>query len=614
MCGIVGFVDFSSRTSQAREVLGQMRDQITYRGPDSSGSYFDEQASLGIRRLSIIDLVTGDQPISNEDGTIVVVFNGEIYNFQDLRKDLVREGHRFKTNTDTEVLVHLYEKYGEDMAKYLNGMFAFVIWDKKRRKLFLARDRAGIKPLYYFRKGNLLVFGSEVKTILKHPKVRTGVNLESLHFYFYQGYMPRQDSMFSGIYKLLPGHWLSFSKAGLELKKFFELPQADLRDGGSVEHLDNLIESAVVGQSIADVPLGVFLSGGTDSSLVSYYLSRRTKKLKSFSMSFKEKSFDESRYAARVASFLGTEHYSDFFDAKDVLENFSQICQRMDEPFFDPSIFPTFKVSKFARRYVKVVLSGDGGDELFGGYPTYRGHLWAEKLKVLPDFLIRTGLPVLEFLPATYVNYALRDVAGSFLMGLLKPTSIARHLFWMSVFPYGGGEAFLKRSILRGIEKDLNLNSVGEVVRRMQRLDFYTYLADDMLVKVDRASMFNSLEVRVPFLDNDIIDFAFSISNPHVDYFNTKKIFRKVLKGKLPEEIVNRKKKGFGIPVAKWLCGELRDFAYERLQNKKLYDFFEKRKAFRLWEDHQARRQNNYKSLWMLVMFSGWLENWGKYL
>ena len=613
MCGIAGFVDFSGRTSKSREVLRQMRDQIVYRGPDSSGSFFDEYAALGIRRLSIIDLVTGDQPINNEEGSIVVVFNGEIYNFQDLRKDLVAGGHRFRTNTDTEVLVHLYEEYGEEMAKFLNGMFAFAIWDRKRQRLILARDRAGIKPLYYFRAGELIVFGSEVKTILKHPKVRTGINEESLHYYFYQGYMPREESIFRGIYKLLPGHSLAFSKAGLKKRKFFELPSVDLQEEQSEQRLDKLIEDSVLGQSIADVPLGVFLSGGTDSSLVSYYLSRKTKKLKSFSISFKEKSFDESKYAARVASLLGTQHHSDFFDAKDVLASFDEICQKMDEPFFDPSLFPTFKVSKFARRYVKVVLSGDGGDELFGGYPTYRGHIWAEKFKVLPDFLIRAGTAALKFLPATYANYALRDVLGSFLTGVLKPTSVGRHLFWMSMFPSGGGD-FLKKSTPREIEKGLGLNSVEDIVRKMQILDFYTYLADDMLVKVDRASMFNSLEVRVPLLDNEVVDFAFSTKDSHVDFFNTKRIFRGVLKGKLPEEIVNRKKKGFGIPVAKWLCGELYDFAYERLQNKRLYDFFDKRRAFGLWEDHQMRRQNNYKSLWMLIMFSGWLDNWGKHL
>ena len=372
MCGIAGFVDFNFRTEPS--VIKKMTDSIFYRGPDSSGSFISRGkcAVLGIRRLSIIDLKTGDQPIKNEDGSITVVYNGEIYNYRKLKKDLQKRGHKFKTKTDTEVIVHGYEEWGEGVSEKLNGMFAFAIWDENRQELLIGRDRAGIKPLYYFISKNLLVFGSEPKTILQHPLYKKNIDKNALLYYFYLGFLPGELSMFSNIKKLLSGHTLSFNKSGFNIRKYFQLGQSDrYRDAkyaNSLEHLDKLLNDSVKSQLVADVPVGVFLSGGLDSSLVSYYASRQGK-LKSFSIGFDEPGYDESGHAHYVAKILGTEHYSEQFKPSDVTEIFGKVIEKLDEPFSDPSIIPTFKVNMLARRHVKVALSGDGGMSFSGAIP-----------------------------------------------------------------------------------------------------------------------------------------------------------------------------------------------------------------------------------------------------
>lgn len=613
MCGITGFVDFSAKANP--KLVRLMSDQIVYRGPDSSGQFTEGPAALAIRRLSIIDLDGGNQPISNEDNTVTVVFNGEIYNFLELKDSLIKKGHQFKTHSDTEVLVHLFEEYQEKMVDYLNGMFAFAIWDKKRQQLFLARDPAGIKPLYYFRSGDKLIFGSEPKTILRYPNFKTTIDNNALKHYAYFGYIPGTLSIYSGVEKLLPGHTLSFSKKGFFINRFFTPLKKDLPE----ESLENLIENSVRAESIADVPLGVFLSGGLDSSLVTYCLTKVVSQVKTFSISFKEKSFDEGNYASQVAKLLGTEHYNDFFNSQDIKNNFDKVCSQLDEPLADSSIFPTFKVSQLARKYVKVVLSGDGGDELFGGYPTYQGHLIAEKLQFMPKLVWDLCLQATKVLPSSYKNYATRDVLTAFFNGLSQKT-LPRHLLWMSVFSQGQNfvdllndknpklpsEGLWLKEILESQDSMVNASTLARLV------DYFTYLPDDLLVKVDRASMFNSLEVRVPFLDPKIIKYAFSTSEKHLDFFSTKRLFRKILKGKLPKSIIGRKKKGFGIPVAKWLREDLLELADDNLKNKKLDDYFDRKTISRLWQDHLSQRRNNAKVLWMIIMLSGWLKYWSK--
>lgn len=609
MCGIAGYIDFSSRTNPS--VLEKMTDEIIYRGPDSSGKFIskDNLCGLGVRRLRIIDLKTGDQPIKNEDGTVVVIYNGEIYNYKSLRKVLEKKGHKFRTKTDTEVLVHGYEEYGENFVHKLNGMFAFALWDEKNKKLILGRDRAGIKPLYYYTTSNLLIFGSEPKVILAHPSYRKKINFQALELYGYLGFLPGEISMYSGIKKLLPGHTLTFTKSQFIITKYFEL---ESRKKGRSEDLDTLLHNAVKSQLVADVPVGIFLSGGLDSSLLAYYVSK-FKKLKSFSIGFKETGFDESQHAHTVAKKIGTEHYSLEFNARDVTDIYEKIIPKLDEPLSDASLIPTYKVSQLARKHVTVALSGDGGDELFGGYPTYQAHLYARALKYLPKSLLSNllkNLPesIVNLIPTSFKDYPKKHLAQIVLTGM-KYGEIERHLYWMRTFFIGEQSLFRKPdlSFLKETIPDLRSQDNS---RLGQVIDFYTYLRDDFLVKTDRASMLNSLEVRVPYLDNDVLAFAFSTHEPHLNLFKTKLQLRKLLADKLPE-IAKRPKKGFGIPLKSWLKSELKDFGYSMLKNNSLYDYVDKQKIKNLWDAHQAGFENNSGSIWMLIMLSGWLKRWG---
>ena len=617
MCGIAGVISFDSQIEKGTVDL--MLSKVKHRGPDQKGIYEEKNIAMGIQRLSIIDLSTGDQPIENEDDTVAVVFNGEIYNYRDLSEQLKKKRHIFKTKSDTEVLVHLYEEYGQQMSKYLNGMFAFAIWDKIKQNLFLSRDPVGIKPLYFYQIGKTLIFASEIKSILSHPKVKKGINLDALKSYSFLGYIPDNASIFENINKLLPGHSLTFSKKGKSITNFFTIKSNKF---SSNENIDNVLEKAVVSQAVADVPLGVLLSGGIDSSLVAYYLVNAfSKRINSFSIAFEEKSFDESYYAKIVASFLHTKHHEEVFKSKDVINLFDEILQKMDEPFADPSLFPTYKLCQLAKKYVKVALSGDGGDELFGGYPTYQGHLLAGKLEwLLPKNITSAAIKLMNVFGVSFENYPKAETLKRFLQGLHK-NDLEKHFEWMSL--QGVSNNLLNKDLFKiksdHIDQKLFKNLAETISKttkniplKFQLLDFYTYLTDDLLVKVDRASMFNSLEVRVPLLDLAVLDNAFRSGNTHVSIFETKKILRSLVKKRFPKEVANRNKKGFGIPLSKWIFDDLSDFCLDYLNNKNLYNFFDREAVLDLWKNHKARRQNNAKLIWMLVMFSGWLNKWYK--
>lgn len=614
MCGIAGYIDFNHQPKKS--ILLKMLQSISYRGPDQQGELVDKNIAMGIRRLSIIDLKSGNQPIFNEDKTLAVVFNGEIYNFLKLRDFLQAKGHIFKTHSDTESLVHLYEVYGFEMSKYLKGMFAFAIWDKKKDLIFISRDSSGIKPLYFWQKGNTLVFGSELKTILLHPLVKKTINLKAVKMYSSLGYIGGDLSIFEGIYKLLPGQNLIFSKKGKQLQTYYQLTKDKIHNGKS---FDSILEESVVSHAISDVPIGVFLSGGLDSSLVTYYLTKNLKtKINTFSIDFEEKSFDEGYFAQLVASKLGTKHHKETFSSKDVLNLFPTIIKKLDEPLADPSLFPTFKVCALARRYVKVVLSGDGGDELFGGYPTYQGHLVASYFKrIVPQFASKLFLYLLNRLPVSYENYPKTEVLKEFIKGVYSPP-LQRHLMWMSLKNYhldllnrDTFKEYINLDNLKFLEKTLKRVTANseDLITKVQLLDFETYLKDDLLVKVDRASMYNSVEVRVPFLDNEVIENAFAATS-HISLFNTKKILRSLLKDKLPDVIIERPKKGFGMPLAKWITGDLKELIEDSLSNDNLYLYFDRKSINKVWQDHLGKKQDNSKLIWMMVMFSNWLSEW----
>jgi len=611
MCGIAGYVDFEGKTNPS--VIDKMLGEIIHRGPDSGGSFVsrNKRAVLGIRRLSIIDLTTGDQPIKNEDGSVAVTYNGEIYNYKNLKEYLLKKGHKFRTKTDTEVIVHLYEDKGIELTKLLNGMFAFALWDEGGQKLVLARDRVGIKPLYYFRRGSLLIYASEVKAILSHPSYKKEVDEEGLNLYGYYGFLPGTKSIFRGITKLLPGHTLIFTKSGVSIKKYFDIT---VEETANEESLDSLLEKSVTMQLQADVPVGIFLSGGLDSSLIAYYVTK-TARLKSFSIGFKEPGFDESGYAHQVAKKIGTEHYSEEFTPSDVPELFEKISKKLDEPLADASLLPTYKVSQLARKYVKVSLSGDGGDELFAGYPTQQAHLLANYLDLFPNsgrilesILDRIPDSFLNLIPLSFKDYPKKKLGKIVLRGLSKKNP-ARHMWWMRTFFLGEGLLFGKADTNLINKVIPSLSNVKDPIKKAQIIDFYTYLRDVFLVKTDRASMFNSLEVRVPYLDNDVINYAFASKTPHATFTRTKIHLRKIIEEKLPE-IARRPKKGFGIPLEKWLRGSLKDFSYSTLDNPKLYNYVEKKKIERLLTEHNQGRSNNSGAIWQLIVLSGWLTNW----
>lgn len=604
MCGIAGITDFGKEPD--KKIVSRMLGSISYRGPDQKGLYIRGNICMGIQRLSIIDLKTGSQPIENENGSVAVVFNGEIYNYGELTEDLKKRGHIFKTKSDTEVLVHLYEVYGENMTAKLNGMFAFAIWDKRKKLFFAGRDPAGIKPFYFFNQKGILVFASEIKAVLLHPLVKREINPQALQTYSRMGYVAGNLSIFKNINKLLPGCSLSFDKNGLKITRYHSVVSKE-----NTDDIDQILEKAVMSQTMADVPLGVMLSGGIDSSLITYYLTKNIgRRINSFSIAFDEKTFDESEYALAVSKHFGTKHHQEKFTARDVKDLFPVILNKLDEPLADPSLLPTYKLCNFTRKYVKVALSGDGGDELFGGYPTYQGHLLSQKMSFFPKALSEQAAKFLHLFKASDGNYPKTEVLARFLEGLHKE-DLARHFYWMSL----GEKKLLRKEFLqKSSEPEQELRErlkefKGTGSLRFQLIDFYSYLTDDLLVKTDRASMYNSLEVRVPFLDLNVISSAFS-SKKHLDFFRTKKMLRKLLRKHLPPQIVERKKKGFGLPISKWLAGDLGSFAFDYLHNKKLYDFFDREKVMKLWELHQSRRQNCAKALWMLTVFSGWLNLW----
>jgi asparagine synthase (glutamine-hydrolysing) len=598
---------------------------MVHRGPDSEGLMVSSGVALGMRRLAIIDLVTGEQPTFNEDNTVAVILNGEIYNYRELRRDLEKRGHSFRSQSDTEVLPHLYEEYGDEMVQQLNGMFAFALWDSKQRRLVLARDRFGEKPLYWAVFDGILLFASEPKVLLAHPAVKSSLNLNALRRYLSFDYVPAPLTIYQGIHKLPAAHVLTLENGKVESRSYWCLSyttrQPPPTEIEAAEHLRELLADAVRMRLVSDVPLGVLLSGGVDSSTIAALAgSASSEAVKTFSISFAESSFDESGYARAVAKFLGTDHHEERLSANLAANLVSEIGSWMDEPFSDPSLVPTYLLSRFTRKHVTVALGGDGGDELFAGYPMYRGHRWADNYSKIPRFLRGYVIePLVGFLPVKTKNLSLDYKATRFITGT-KYDRVARHHIWFGSFNPAEQEMLLTPEVLRNSDGDVYREArrmfdecdSSNVVEQMQSLDTRLYLAEDILTKVDRASMSVSLEVRAPFLDPRVAEFATSLpANYKLRGRKTKYILKRAIADLLPPFVARRGKKGFGVPVAEWLKGKLRPLARDLLSPERVRraGVFNPDYVTKLQDEHERGVANHRKLLWTLLMFELWHES-----
>ena len=632
MCGITGWVNLDTTKSNhdAGAILHGMCERILHRGPDSEGLWTDDQAALGMRRLSIIDLRTGDQPVFSEDKSVVAMVNGELYNFREVRADLEKRGHKFRTKTDVEIVPHLYQIYGDDFVDHINGMFAISLWDTKKKKLILARDRFGEKPLYYGVFDNKLIYASEPKAMLAHPAVKAELDLNALRHYVSFDYVPAPMSIFKGISKLPAAHVLTVENGEVKTRRYWSLSwkkpeRAGALNGNSpkskANELRELLSDAVRMRLVSDVPLGILLSGGIDSSTIAALAVRHSsEQVKTFSIGFTEQSFNESQYARQVANHLGTDHYEEYLSAGTTSDLISEIGNWLDEPMSDPSLIPTFLLSRFVRRHVTVALGGDGGDELFAGYPMYYAHKVAARYAMIPAF-VRSGLiePAVRALPVSTKNLSFDFKAKRFIRAS-KFDSVARHHSWFGSFSQDKHDQLFSNDVLEQTTPDiyavarelLETTDAEDEIEKMQFLDMNFYLAEDILTKVDRASMAVSLETRAPFLDPRVAEFSASLPmNYKLSGSKGKFILKKAMEGLLPEEILYRPKKGFGIPTAEWLKGRLNPLLREMLTPARLNDqgIFNADFVQQLIKEHETGAASHHKELWTLLVFQLWSDS-----
>jgi asparagine synthase (glutamine-hydrolysing) len=609
MCGICGIVSASGTADPER--LARMSAKLVHRGPDSDGTFLDGPVGLAARRLAIIDLAGGDQPIANEDGSVTVVQNGELYNYPELRLELERAGHRFRTSCDTEVLVHLYEQEGEAFARRLRGMFAVALWDAPRQRLVLARDRYGIKPLYYREEGGGLEFASELRSL-----PRGEIDLDALEAFLAFNSIPAPLTIFREARKLPPGRVLVWEDGRTRLERYARpapVPADELREDDEAELVEELrgrLRDSVRAHLLADVPVGVLLSGGIDSSVLAALAAQETgEPVRTFSIGFEERSFDELADARLVAERYGTLH-RELVLRPDAALLLPALADAFDEPFADSSALPTYLVSQLAAEDVKVALSGEGGDELFGGYYTYVADLLAQRVGGLAGL----ARPVVERLPSSSARASFDYKAKRFVRGAHLPP-LERHHAWKEIFsPEARAELTGRRHAFDPVDlyRERFAETEGaELLARLQDVDLGIYLVDDLLVKTDRASMAHSLEARVPFLDDAVTSFAFSLpARQRVDGFRKKVLLRKAVAPLVPEQIVRGKKRGFSIPAAAWLRGDLQPFARETLGADTLrrQGFFEPQAVERVIDRHVRGEEDLSRQLWGLLAFTLWYE------
>jgi asparagine synthase (glutamine-hydrolysing) len=620
MCGIAGYIvkDKNAPMAEREALLDAMCRVIKHRGPDDQGMLVKNRAAIGMRRLSIIDLVGGHQPIFNEDGTIAIVFNGEIYNFQELKKELESRGHRFQTNSDTETIVHAYEEFGEDCPNHLRGMFAFAIWDERNEKLFIARDRVGKKPLYFTQtKSGVFLFGSELKSLMLHPEFEREIKPEALDAYFTFGYVPDPLCIFKNVEKLAPGHFLIFQNDKIITKQYWDFRYEKTVARNEEDYLDelrSLIDEAVRVRLISEVPLGAFLSGGVDSSAVVGYMARNMNQpVKTFSIGFNEDSYDELKYARIAAKHFGTDHH-EFIVTPDMVKIVDELVWHFDEPFADSSALPTYMVSKLARDYVTVILSGDGGDELFAGYTRYVVDKKRSGLARLPRF-VREGLmkPLSESLPhgAFGRNY-LRNVSlepiDRYIDSISHFTELNKRILYTKDFrsKLSNNGFSAGHKLFRSFAEKVD---TGDAVDKLLYLDSKTYLPGDILTKVDRMSMAVSLEARAPLLDHKLIEFVTRIpSSLKLKGVETKHIFKRAVRSLVPDEILDRPKQGFGVPIATWINQTLQGYIHETLMSQTFRQrgIVEADYITLLLEEHERSRRDHSSTLWALFVLELW--------
>jgi asparagine synthase (glutamine-hydrolysing) len=619
MCGIAGKVCIDGPVD--RSLLERMCEVVEHRGPDSRGLFLDDGAGLGIQRLAVIDLETGDQPIFNEDGSVAVVLNGEIYNYRELRVALERDGHRFATRSDTEVIVHLYEEYAERCVKWLRGMFAFALWDRRRRRLLLARDRLGKKPLFYAHRGRCLWFGSEAKSILQDPAIPRDVDLEAIDAFLQGLYVPAPRSAFAALRKLPPAHTLTWEAGEIALQRYWKLSYAGepaVSDEELQEALrDKLLEATRL-RMRSDVPLGALLSGGIDSSAVVAAMVRQSARpIKTFSMGFDVEEFDETSHARTVAMYLGTDH-TEVRVEPEALEVLPRLVWHYGEPFADASAIPTFYLAELTRRHVTVALNGDGGDESFAGYARYRGNELAARLASMPQPLARLFAGAAGRISRGPRQNTYRARAQRLLAGLpLAPAD--RYAAWIACFGDAERHALYQPDFLAALRDDparaaIRQAYVGSdattIVDRLLNIDVETYLPGDLLVKMDVATMAHSLEVRSPLLDHEFMELAAALpSSLKLDGGVTKRVFKDALRPWLPDQILARGKMGFQVPLRDWLRGPLRRLPTEVLLDRRSLErrWFREERVRDLIQEHVEGRCDNTRHIWALIQLELWL-------
>lgn len=623
MCGIVGIANSNSRRID-REVLEQMNGAITHRGPDEDGFFVKENIGLAMRRLSIIDLAGGQQPIFSQDKTKSIVFNGEIYNFKELRDDLEKSGDKFYTNSDTEVIVHLYEKYGVDCVQHLRGMFAFAIWDEVAKTLFIARDRVGKKPLLYsHQKNGDLIFGSEFQAVLKHPDISREVDFDAIDSYLTYLCVPAPKTAFKQIRKLEPGHWMRWKNGEIETKRYW-LPDFSKKIKITQEEAEDetlrILREATKMRLISEVPLGAFLSGGVDSSAIVALMAQESEKpVKTFSIGFEEQDFSELKYARQVAEHVGAE-YNEFIVKPNALEVLPILVKHYGEPYADSSAIPTYYVAKETRKFVTVALNGDGGDESFAGYERHAAMRLAEQYNHVPKFVRKLFIePPINLFPTSELNKSrVRDVQRFLKAASLPKTE--RYFRWMSTFYRDAKESLYTKDFVETVsqndpievlEKWFSKANGSGIVDTTLLTDQMTYLPNDLLVKVDIASMANSLEARSPFLDHKVIEFAASLpENIKMKRIETKSLLKKVAAKLVPSEVIYRRKMGFGVPIGNWFRSNMKNFVKDiLLSEKSLKRGIAKPEIIEKYvREHTEAEKDHTFQIWTLLMLELWFQ------